>query len=379
MTYIDYINGLIKYNVTPFSGSYIKKTSAIYLLTPSDYTNGNINSLWLINSAVIIFSTNIAPSNFMMPSNLDITNALLSSSISIINGLIIDFIIVNTSGYAISLNLNNIIDKTEFNNMSLQNNQTYNYKIVSNVVNGNTSYEIYLISGNPNIITTQYNTALGLGALSSSNLEEGENTAIGKNALRNTSSGSANNCVGHQTMVSNTNGSSNCAIGNNALSNNISGCFNTAIGISALYNNTTGNYNTAIGIGTMMSNGDINNIGDYNTAVGAGTLQNNTTGNYNTAVGFGNLINNINGSYNSSVGHNSSSNGSYNSGLGYWTNTGSFDSCVVLGAKATATANSQFVVGSTEYPLGGNFGATGAVTGYWSVIINGVPKNIALC
>ena len=68
---------------------------------------------------------------------------------------------------------------------------------------------------------------------------------------------------------------------------------NTASGREALYNNTTGEYNTASGRHTLYGN----TTGFSNTAIGADALNNNTTGSTNTAIGFradvatGNLTN----------------------------------------------------------------------------------------
>ena len=56
---------------------------------------------------------------------------------------------------------------------------------------------------------------------------------------------------------------------------------NTAVGRNALSNNTTGNYSTALGLSALFTNTG----GGSNTAVGQGALHNNITGNYNTAVG----------------------------------------------------------------------------------------------
>ena len=97
------------------------------------------------------------------------------------------------------------------------------------------------------IITTEDNTALGIGAL-----------------------------------VSNTTGSSNTATGASALFNNTEGSFNTASGAVALVSNTTGVRNTATGAGALTSN----TTGERNTASGDGALAFNTTGSSNITLGF---------------------------------------------------------------------------------------------
>ena len=74
----------------------------------------------------------------------------------------------------------------------------------------------------------------------------------------------------------------NTAVGRDALANNTTGNYNTAVGRSALYSNTTGNSNTAVGHVALHYNTE----GHYNTAVGLNALATNTTGDYNTAVGL---------------------------------------------------------------------------------------------
>src|SRR6266446_5456901 len=63
----------------------------------------------------------------------------------------------------------------------------------------------------------------------------------------------------------------NTAEGKNALLNLTSGIYNTALGIFSLESNTTGNLNTGVGVGTLLAN-----AADENTATGAGALLNNT-------------------------------------------------------------------------------------------------------
>ena len=76
---------------------------------------------------------------------------------------------------------------------------------------------------------------------------------------------------------------------------------NTAVGKDALLNNTTGFVNTAVGKDALNANTE----GFANTAVGEGALEENTEGNYHTAVGQSALLNNTTGSNNVAVGNNS--------------------------------------------------------------------------
>src|SRR5947207_10004946 len=82
---------------------------------------------------------------------------------------------------------------------------------------------------------------------------------------------------------------SNTAEGDNALASlttgNGVGGGNTAIGWEALYDTTIGNFNTANGYAALFSN----TTGSDNTAIGASALYKNTTGTDNTATGSGAL------------------------------------------------------------------------------------------
>jgi hypothetical protein len=118
---------------------------------------------------------------------------------------------------------------------------------------------------------------------------------------------------------------------------------NVAFGIVALNDNVTGYSNTAIGTNALQ-----NNTSHSNTAIGQQALQTNTTGSLNSALGVG-------------------------------TSSGNFSGSTILGYGATATANNQFVVGST----GTNAGAVNSTsdvpaTFLWSVRINGTNYKILM-
>ena len=142
------------------------------------------------------------------------------------------------------------------------------------------------------------NIYVGDTALSSPSLTGAENTAIGVNALRDTTSGSGNTAIGVNSLGQNTTGSVNTAIGSSALGLNTTGASNTAIGPQALLRNTTGNNNTATGAIALYSN----TTGNNNTASGREALFNNTTGNNNVALGYNALATNTAGSGNIAIG-----------------------------------------------------------------------------
>jgi hypothetical protein len=97
----------------------------------------------------------------------------------------------------------------------------------------------------------------------------------------------------------------NTAEGDGALSSvtvNIyppAGFANTALGYQALYNSTTGNGNTATGAVALQSN----TTGSSNTATGTGALASNTIGNSNIAVGDGAGSNLTTGDNNIDIGN----------------------------------------------------------------------------
>lgn len=75
---------------------------------------------------------------------------------------------------------------------------------------------------------------------------------------------------------------------------------NTAIGKDALFNNTTGLRNTAVGYDTLYHNSDSQN----NVALGFRSLHENTTGSENVAIGYNSLFQNVAGGGNVVIGAN---------------------------------------------------------------------------
>jgi hypothetical protein len=145
----------------------------------------------------------------------------------------------------------------------------------------------------------QYNTALGVSALSANTTGGSQNVAVGWNALLNNTTGTNNTAVGMQSLKATTTGSNNSAIGLRSLQANTTGAYNTGLGNEALYSNTTASYNTAVGYQA----GYYNTTGAYNSAFGYASLITNTTGNYNVAYGSGSLQSNTTASNNTAVGY----------------------------------------------------------------------------
>ena len=127
-----------------------------------------------------------------------------------------------------------------------------------------------------------------------------DNTALGDNALINTTStGSDNTAVGWNALSSNNFGYQNVATGQEALTSNTSGTHNTATGSQTLELNTTGNYNTANGYAALFSN----TTGSSNVALGFEASENITTGSNNIAIGNSAGINLTTGSNNIDIGN----------------------------------------------------------------------------
>jgi hypothetical protein len=219
------------------------------------------------------------------------------------------------------------------------------------------------------------------------------NTSYGEFALRLNTSGEQNVAIGWNTLRSNTGGIQNTGIGCNAMYYNATGNYNTVIGRGALFSNTTGSYNTAVGNAALL-----NSNSDQNVAIGYLASTNTTTGSQNTTIGYyagtrtttgsGNIFlgnqtaqYNTVGSENTVIGYGSAQDlvsGFNNTIVGSNIFSGNFNSCIILGRNAQATASNQFVVGSVGTNAGSVVTAAQTQTKYWNVIINGIAQRILL-
>jgi hypothetical protein len=177
------------------------------------------------------------------------------------------------------------------------------------------------------------------------------NTAEGKDALLNLTSGAGDTALGHKALVHNTTGSQNVGTGTGALFSNISGSRNTASGYQALYSNQTGNFNTANGQLALWSNKG----GGSNTAIGDSALLGNTAGSGNTAIGFNSLYHNVDGIGNVASGGNAlyiNSNGAFNTATGlnalYNNDTGTHNTATGYSAlAANIDGNNNTAIGDS--------------------------------
>lgn len=254
------------------------------------------------------------------------------------------------------------------------------------------------------------NTSFGLSALRS-NTTGDNNTAIGTQVLYTNSIGTSNTGVGSNALYANT-GTGNTAIGTSSLASNIGGNLNTSLGVNANTGNTTGSNTVAIGAYASNSGNDGNSVligkdsalytvGALNVAMGSSALRGSvasasasgnvalgynsmftvTTAADNVAVGFESLKATTTGGSNVAIGVSAltaNTTGTRNTAIGANTISGNFSNSTILGAGATATANNQFVVGSSVYNAGAVTSEVNSSTQVWNVIINGVARKILL-
>jgi hypothetical protein len=163
-----------------------------------------------------------------------------------------------------------------------------------------------------------YNVAIGTQAMQMSDVETSSNTAVGTQSLVNVKS-SENTAIGKGAQNQTTTGGGNTSVGASSLNSNTTGSHNVAMGVNSLYNNTTGFANTSMGTYSLNSN----QTGQENVAVGFSAMSGNLSGSSNTAVGLYTLYGyeGLTGSYNTALGAHVLTNtksGQGNTGIGYW-------------------------------------------------------------
>src|SRR5262245_35387149 len=161
------------------------------------------------------------------------------------------------------------------------------------------------------------------------------NTDLGKDALRNNTTGEFNTAIGFSALFSNTAGSFNTGSGAFALTENTTGNGNTATGLAALFNNTTGGVNTASGVQALLNN----TTGRQNTAIGVDALFDNTTGRQNTAIGVAALLNNATGFQNTAIGFNAN------------VSAGDLINATAIGNGAVVDASNKVRLGNTAVTI----------------------------
>jgi hypothetical protein len=206
----------------------------------------------------------------------------------------------------------------------------------------------YFFGGSGNIgMKEGNNTALGFQALSSNYLG-GSNIAIGPHTLYSNYSGFDNVGIGISALFSNLSGTDNIGIGYNSLYNN-TGRDNVGLGSSSLLNNTAGIANTAVGFHSLRGN----KTGSFNVANGYSSLASNLTGSFNVAIGFESLLSDTSGSFNvangySSLASNLTGNKNTALGAGADVSSGSLTNATALGAGAIVDASNKVRIGNTS-------------------------------
>ena len=198
------------------------------------------------------------------------------------------------------------------------------------------------------------NTAIGVNALKNTTVGS-KNVAIGDNSMETSTTGNSNTAIGSGSLQASTTASFNTAIGRDSLSNNINGNNNVAIGINALKNNVATSFNVAVGPNCMQNHiqGASNlafgrdclqaqNTGTGNIAIGQRALRDNNGVSNNLAIGTDALRNNTTGSQNVAIGRSSQSGGvgqgNRNTTLGFQAGpTLNGNNNIVLGFNSNAT------------------------------------------
>ncbi|MFN4985634.1 MAG: beta strand repeat-containing protein, partial [Ignavibacteria bacterium] len=198
-------------------------------------------------------------------------------------------------------------------------------------------------------VNAQYNTAVGIGALSS--LTTGDNNvALGYNALGSGSTSIESVAIGYRALSAGSSAGRVIAVGPDAGFSCATCAYSVFIGRNAGYSTNAVSDNTVVGNDAFR----MNTSGSDNTVVGANAMENQTSGNFNTAVGRFAGVRNTTGS------------GSVF--LGYF-----------AGPTANGVINNSLYIhnGSSDTPLiKGDFGATtltfnGAITTTGTSALNG--------
>lgn len=209
----------------------------------------------------------------------------------------------------------------------------------------------------PQATAESYGTVIGF--------TDQDNTGLGWDALKSTTTGNYNTALGACALDSNVTGSYNTAVGQDALTSNDSGCHNIAVGVNALYENQTGCDNTAVGdnAGHCLISACCNTFvgaftgcgttGSFNTLIGAHSGCLITTGEYNTVLGYNTQVTLPAGSCQLAIGF---------SPTDYWL-TGDSTKAIKPGAGIIDCAGSCGTAGQVLMSDGSNAVCWGAPTG----------------
>ncbi len=268
-------------------------------------------------------------------------------------------------------------------------NKVLNFR-VNNIKSGlidNTSYNSALgYSGFASNTTGTHNTAIGFQSMMS-NTSGNYNTSIGAfsfsvntTGIRNTAIGTSalyfnnandNTAVGYEALNQSASvaAKNNTAVGANAARQNSTGTANTVVGDSSGYLSTGASYNVLIG-----KNAGRDNLGSWTTLIGIDAGQKNTS-NGSVFIGSAAGMKNTSGSGNTFVGDNagrevttSSNNSFVGTYAGQLNSSGSFNSFLgsYAGYNNTSAANNTFMGSFSGYfnTLGADNSFFGRAAGY---------------
>jgi len=230
-------SGLLSYNGTSIGGH--RDDGAVGYFNPFDRHSADIS--WSYDSATttadIVMGVQNSGGGYAIDlnSNIGITIPSLagygSGVIGIDNNGTISF---NAGAWSLVGNANtndgtNFVGTTDANGLEFRINNTFAGELDSNDT-WNTSFGYESNDNNG-----KYNTAFGFQTLSLASANTEDNTAIGYDAMANTTGGegSENTAIGSYSMALNVGGSGNTAIGGNTLSANLNGGGNVVIGTNA--------------------------------------------------------------------------------------------------------------------------------------------------
>jgi len=266
------------------------------------------------------------------------------------------------------------------------------YRAVKYILGGGTT--VFKVANNGSIFSVVDADISGL-TIGKGGGNISDNTAIGRAALRNNTSGNSSTAIGYEALNYNTTGSDNVANGYRSLYSNTTGSDNVANGVLALRSNTTGSDNVANGLFSLYyntsGNGNVangstslhyNTSGYNNVANGQQTLFYNTTGFYNVATGSLSLFSNTTGFGNVANGNEalySNTTGIYSTANGYQSlyanTTGSYN--VANGYQAlyyNITGNSNVAIGGFSLYYN-TAGTNNLANGYLTLYLNTTGNN----
>ena len=252
------------------------------------------------------------------------------------------------------------------NNMLYNTTGDFNTSVGTGALQANTTGDENIAIGQRSMIAnTTGDQSVAVGSCSlTTNITGCELVAVGYQALCNNNCRSFSTAIGYQTLKVSVTGTENTAlgykagclinalgntaVGGNALRNTTTGNYNTGVGLNAGYNNTTGYYNTSIGNNSSYNT----NTGLGNAVVGSLAFHANQTGNYNSAMGLNALCNNTDGHCNVAVGYGA---GRYQAGEG--SNVTSADHTTYIGSRTQgsgASPTNETVIGFCACGCGDN-------------------------